>query len=151
MMYHAIVKRIAVRNFERVNNHDFQALLDSCVPDVYHRFGGDHALGGERHDRDALGRWMQRLGRLNPTLQLTVTDVWVKGGPARTIIVMRWTATQDMPDGSPYDNHGVHVITMRWGKIVSIDANEDSQLVHSALKIFAAHGVEEALAAPIVS
>ena len=150
-MYHAIVKRIAVRNFERVNNHDFQALLDSCVPGVHHRFGGDHALGGERHDRDALGRWFQRLGRLNPTLQLTVTDVWVKGGPARTTILMRWTATQDMPDGSPYDNHGVHVITMRWGKIVSIDANEDSQLVDSALKIFAAHGVDEALAAPIVS
>ncbi|MBL7256365.1 nuclear transport factor 2 family protein [Paractinoplanes lichenicola] len=150
-MYHAIVKRIAVRNFERINNHDFQALVNDCAPDIRHRFGGEHALGGERHDRESFHRWMQRLGRVSPTLKLTVKDVWVKGGPARTTIIVRWTATQDMPDNSPYENRGVHVIEMRWGKVVSIDANEDSQLVDSALKVLAAHGVDEALAAPIVS
>ena len=42
-MYHAIVKRIAKRNFERVNEKDFDALLKDCVPNVYHRFGGQHA------------------------------------------------------------------------------------------------------------
>lgn len=56
-----------------------------------------------------------------------------------------------MPDGSPYDNHGVHIVQMKWGKIVSIDANEDSQVVVAGLRVFAAHGVTEALADPIVS
>ena len=67
-MYHTIVKRIATKNFERVNEHDYGAILKDCAADIHHRFGGHHALGGERHDRDALGRWFERLGRLGPTL-----------------------------------------------------------------------------------
>ena len=80
-MYGTIVKRIAVRNFERVNDGDYESLLAGCVPDVHHRFGGHHALGGERHDIEHLRAWFQRLGRLGPDLTLTVRDVWVKGGP----------------------------------------------------------------------
>jgi hypothetical protein len=40
---------------------------------------------------------------------------------------------------------------MRWGKIIDIDANEDSQAVAESMAVFAAHGVEEALAEPIIS
>lgn len=150
-MYHAIVKRIARRNFERVGEKDYAAILKGCAPNIHHRFGGDHALGGERHDRAALGRWFERLGRLSPTLRLTILDIWVKGGPWNTVVIIRWSAVQDLPDGSPYDNHGIHIIRMRWGKVVDIDANEDSQLVAAGLKIWAAHGVQEALADPITS
>ena len=150
-MYHATVRRIAARNFTRVNDKDYEPLLKDCVPNVQHRFGGNHALSGERHDREALRRWFQRLGRLAPTLKLTVEDVWVKGTPRNTTVIIRWSASQDMPDGSPYHNHGVHIVQMKWLKIVSIDANEDSQLVAAGLQIFAAYGVEEALAAPITS
>ena len=150
-MYHAIVKRIARKNFLRVNQKDFAALLKDCAPNVHHRFGGQHALGGERHDREALGRWFARLGRLGPTLCLTVHDVWVKGWPWDSTIIVRWSATQDMPDHSPYLNRGVHIVRMKWGRIVDIDANEDSQVVAEALKVFAAYGVEEASAAPILS
>jgi ketosteroid isomerase-like protein len=150
-MYHAIVKRIATRNFERVNDHDYEALLKDCAPDIHHRFGGNHPLGGERHDKEALRRWFQRLGRLGPSLRLTVRDVWVKGLPHNTVIVIRWTGEQTLPDGSPYENHGVHIVRMRWGKIVDIDANEDSQVVAESMQVFAAHGVDEALAPPIIS
>jgi SnoaL-like domain len=145
-MYHAIVRRIALQNFLRVNRKDYAAILKSCSPDIHHRFAGHQALGGERHDRDALGRWFERLGRLAHTLQLTVHDVWVKGGPWNTpwntTVIMRWSAVQDLPDGSPY---------MRWGRVFDIDVNEDSQLVAASLQIWAVHGVNEALAAPILS
>ena len=150
-MYHAIVKRIAKKNFERVNQRDFDSLLKDCVPNVHHRFGGTHALGGERHDREALGRWLSRLARLGPDMKLTVHDVWVKGLPQNTTIIVRWTNTDALPDGSRYENHGVHIIKMRWGKIVDIDANEDSQAVAEALQMRAAYGMEEASAPPIVS
>ena len=53
-MYHAIVKRIALQNFLRVNQKDYAPILKGCSLDVHHRFGGHHALGGERHDREAL-------------------------------------------------------------------------------------------------
>ena len=150
-MYHAMVKRIAKKNFERVNERDFASLLKDCVPNVHHRFGGTHALGGERHDREHLRMWLERLARLGTELHLTVEDVWVKGWPGNTTIIVRWSATDRLPDGSDYHNHGVHVIKMRWGKIVDIDANEDSQAVAESLQMRARYGVEEALAAPIVS
>jgi ketosteroid isomerase-like protein len=150
-MYHAILKRIAKRNFERVNQKDFDALLNDCVPTVYHRFGGQHALGGERHDREALRQWFGRLGRLGRNLTITVKDVWVKGLPHNTVIIIRWSSTDKFPDGSPYQNHGVHIVRMRWGKIVEIDANEDSEAVANMLKKQAAAGVEEAMAPQIVS
>ena len=150
-MYHALVERIARRNFERVNDHDYEPLLAACLPDVHHRFGGDHALGGERHDVAALRRWFHRLGGVCPTLRVTVSEVWATGMPHDTTVIMRWDATQDMPDGSDYRNHGVHVIKLRWLKVVSIDANEDSQAVERCLAVLAAHGVAAAAAAPIVS
>ena len=150
-MYHAIVKRIARKNFERVNQRDFRSLLKDCAPDIHHRFSGEHALGGERHDREALGRWLDRLAVLGPHMKLTVRDVWVKGLPHNTTVIVRWTNTDTGPDGSAYANHGVHIIRMRWGKIVEIDANEDSQAVAEWLKLQARYGVAEASAAPIVN
>ena len=150
-MYHAIVKRIARKNFLRVSEKDFDALLKDCVPDVHHRFGGRHALGGERRDREALRQWFHRLGRLGRHLTLTVEDVWVKGLPHNTTVILRWSATDILPDGAPYRNRGVHVVKMRWGKIVDIDAHEDSQAVSEGLAKQAARGVVEAAAAPIVS
>ncbi len=150
-MYHAIVKRIARNNFLRVSEKDFDALLKDCLPNVHHRFGGRHALGGERHDREALREWFDRLGRLGKHLTLTLEDVWVKGLPHNTTIIIRWSATDVLPDGAPYRNRGVHVVKMRWGKIVDIDAHEDSQAVSEGLVKQAALGVEEATAEPIIS
>jgi ketosteroid isomerase-like protein len=80
-----------------------------------------------------------------------VNDVWVKGLPHNTVVVILWTAADTFPDGSLYCNHGVHVVRMRWGKIVEIDANEDSAAVANMLKKKAAAGVAEAIAAQIVS
>lgn len=150
-MYHAIVKRIARRNFERVNKKDFDALLKDCTPDVHHRFGGNHALGGERHDREALRQWFERLGRLGRHLTLHVDDIWVKGLPNNTAVIIRWSARDQLPDGSNYRNRGVHVVRMRWGKVTEIDAHEDSQAVAENLARQAALGVEEARAPQILS
>ena len=150
-MYHAIVSRIVRRTFDKVAARDYEAVLAACSPDIHHRFGGDHALGGERHSREALGRWFARLGRLAPTLAFEVKDVWVKGLPHDTVAVIRWEATQEPLDGETYLNRGVHVVRMRWGKAVDIDATEDSQLVAGYLDRLAARGVEEAAAAPITS
>lgn len=78
-------------------------------------------------------------------------DIWVKGMPHDTTVIIRWSATDVPPDGFPYRNHGVHIVRMRWGKVVSIDANEDSQAVAENLARIAAMGIAEAAAAPITS
>lgn len=73
-MYHSIVARISRKNFEAVNSKDFEAILAQCDPNIHHRFGGQHALGGERNSREVLAKWFQRLGRLSPALTLTVSQ-----------------------------------------------------------------------------
>ena len=77
--------------------------------------------------------------------------MWVNGLPPDTTVIVWWSATDTLPDGSPYRNRGVHVIKMRWGKVVDIDAHEDSQAVAEGLAKQAALGVAEATAAQIVS
>ena len=148
-MYHAIVRKLTRRSFDAVNRHDHDTLLRGCAPDLHHRFGGHHALGGERHGIAAMRRWLDRLSRLMPNLVLEVCDVWVKGLPSNTRVFVRWDATATLADGSPYANRGVHVIHMRWGKVTAIDAHEDSQAVAEGLQRQFAAGIEEAGALPL--
>jgi ketosteroid isomerase-like protein len=150
-MYHMIVKKIARKNFERVNQHDYNAILASCDRKIRHRFGGNHALGGVRHTREALQCWFARLGRVMPNLHISVEDVWVKGWPHKTVIIIRWEAIATLNDGSPYQNRGVHVIRMRWGKVTDVDAHEDSQTVAASLSVQAQNGIPEAAFEPIVN
>jgi hypothetical protein len=37
-----------------------------------------------------------------------------------------------LANGDPYVNPGVHVISMRWGKVYALDVSEDSQAVAGA-------------------
>ncbi|MBC8087951.1 MAG: nuclear transport factor 2 family protein [Phycisphaerae bacterium] len=150
-MYHAIVRRLTRRMFTLVNNHGYDEVLSSCAPNIYHRFGGTHALSGERHDAEGLRRWFARLGRLVPTLHLDIREMWIKGFPWNTTVIVRWVGTAQYPDGSPYHQHGVHIVALRWGKVTAIDANEDSQEVNSMMIALALGGVTEATATPILS
>jgi len=150
-MFHAVFERQARRTFELVNQHDYDSILASVTPDIHHRFGGDHALAGDRHDAAHLRLWFERLHRLMPGLTLAVTDVWVVGGLRRTTVIAKWKAAATLLDGLPYDNHGVHVIQLRNRKVISIEVDEDSQAVARGLDRQVRSGPTEALAAPITS
>lgn len=149
-MYHRIVKGIVARGFESISRGDYEAVLRQCAPNVSHFFAGDHALGGERRDVEALRRWFQRLGRLLP-VKLTITDLIVRGMPWDTTAIVQWTAQTTLTNGMPYHNAGVHFLTLRWGRVYRFKVYEDSQAVAQALKRLAENGVKEAAAPPIVS
>lgn len=151
MLYQAIVKRRIRQSFADVNNHRWDVLMRSIAPDVYHRFGGVHAIGGERHDRETLRRWFERLARVLPNLRLEIRNIWVEGWPWHTMVFVQWDGTATLLDGGGYSQHAIHVITLRWGKIAALDVFEDSQEVARALVAQAAAGLDEALAQPILS
>jgi ketosteroid isomerase-like protein len=131
--------------------HEYDEILEGTLPNVRHRFSGEHALGGERNDAANLRLWFERLHRLLPNLELTVTDVWVKGGLSTAVVIVCWNSAATLHDGGPYINHGVHVINLCHRKVASIDVSEDSQAVAAGLERQARAGLSEALAAPIVS
>jgi ketosteroid isomerase-like protein len=151
MLYQAIVKRRIRQSFEDVNNHRWDELMRSIAPDVHHRFGGVHAIGGERHDRETLRRWFERLARVLPNLRLEIKEIWVEGWPWHTMVFVQWDGTATLLNGGGYSQHAIHVITLRWGKIAALDVFEDSQEVARALVAQAAAGLDEALAQPILS
>ena len=151
MLYSAIVKKRIRQSFDHVNNHRWDELLRSITPNVHHSFLGAHAIGGQRHDRDTLRRWFERLARVLPNLHLKINDIWVKGWPWNTTVVVQWDGTATLLNGGGYVQHAVHVITLRWGKIHALDVFEDSQEVARALAVQEAAGLEEAGAETIVS
>ena len=72
--------------------------------------------------------------------------------PHSTTAVVRWNAHASLADGGePYRNRGVHVIRMRWLKIVDMDVYQDTQVLAAALHRQAEHGLEEAGAPQITS
>ncbi len=151
MLYRSIVKKRIRQSFEQVNNRSWDELMNSIAPDVHHRFGGTHTIGGQRHDAAALRRWFERLARVLPNLHLEINDIWVQGWPWRTMVFVQWDGTATLLDGGGYFQHAVHVITLRWGKIQELDVFEDSQEVARALTIQSAAGLDEAHAEPIES
>lgn len=149
-MYRWIAKGQARNMFDRVAAGDYQAVLSRCADDVHHRFEGQHALGGERHGKDALRLWLRRLHRLFPDLRFTIHDVAVSGYPWQLVLAVEWSAQVSPAAGDPYVNRGTHVLRIRRGRVTSIHAYEDSQLVAEACRVMAEQGVDEAGADPII-
>jgi ketosteroid isomerase-like protein len=150
MLYSYIVKREIRKTFDHVNNHRWEEAVKAVAPNVHHRVAGVHALGGERHGKEALRRWFERLGRVLPTLRITVDNIWVTGWPWNTTVFARWDATATLLNGdASYVNRGLHVFTLRWGKVHALEEFQDSQAAARALAAQAAAGLEEAAAAQL--
>jgi ketosteroid isomerase-like protein len=151
-MYSYIVEQEIRKTFDHVNNHRWDEAVKAVAPHIHHHVSGNHALGGERHDKAALRRWFERLGRVLPTLQIKVNNVWVKGWPWNTTVFVEWDGTATLLDGDgSYVNRGLHVFTLRWGRVHALEEFQDSQEAARGLAAQAAAGLKEAAAQPIIS
>jgi ketosteroid isomerase-like protein len=151
-MYHQIVKRKILGAFDALSRGDRAALIRQMSPTVHHSFPGDHALGGQRSNRDDVGAWLDRLFRLFPGLDFTVHAIAVSVPPWNSVIGAEWTNSGTLLDGSNYSNSGAHILRLRWGKLTSFHAYlHDAEESRQALLRLAAHGLHEASTPPIVS
>jgi ketosteroid isomerase-like protein len=149
-MYRRLVARQVEGNFDALTAGDYARVVARLAPDVHHVFEGEHALGGERHSREAVERWFERLWRLCPQIRFTVHRVVSSGPPWNIWAAAEWTAEVSTAAGEPYVNRGTHVINIRNGRVRYLHAYEDSQVVARACDEMARLGVAEADAAPIV-
>jgi len=151
-IYHNYVKKLVKGNFKSIEEHRPEEVMSS-ISDVTleHTFAGDNCLGGTRHDKESLKRWFERVGIVLPDLKFEVTDIQVKGNPAKTLVIARWTATCQLLNGDPYINKGVHFITLKWGKAVKFDVYEDTKTVSHGLDVQFESGIKEAKAPKIES
>ena len=144
MLYSSIVKKQIRQSFDHVNNHRWGA-VKAVAPHVHHRVSDAHA-------QRSLRRWFERLGRVLPNLHIKVNNVWVNGWPGHTTVFAQWDGTATLLDGDAlYVNRGLHVFTLRWGRVYALEEFQDSQAAARALAAQAAAGLEEAAAEQIVS
>lgn len=150
MLYSYIVKKRIRQTFDHVNNHRWNEGVEAVAPHVHHRVSGAHALGGERVGKEALRRWFERLGHVLPNLRLKVNTIWVTGWPWNTTVFVQWDGLGTLLNGAPYVNRGLHVFTLRWGKVYALEEFQDSQAAAHGLTTQAAAGLKEAAAEQIV-
>jgi ketosteroid isomerase-like protein len=149
-VYHMIVKKNVTSVFKRLNKGDYEYALSGIGTTIEHRFAGEHCLGGKRTSTASLRHWFQRLFRLFPNLGFEIHSIAASGWPWDTTVVVEWTDRATPADGKAYVNSGVHVIRMRWGKVVSIHAYLDTRVLIDTLNRMAVNGIEEAKAPPII-
>ncbi len=149
-MYHAIVKRRLLASFEALNRGDYGAITSQFAPDAVHWFSGDrHPLSGTRRTREGILAWYARLERLMPDLQFHIEHAAVSGGPWDTVAMLSWSDALHDRAGKAYANRGVHLIRLKWGKVVELQVYCDIAYLQGYFDALVSQGVEEAQADPI--
>ena len=151
-IYHNYVKKLVRSNFKSIEEHRPEEIMSGISGiNFEHTFAGDNSLSGTRRDKESMLRWFKRVNTVLPELKFEITDIQVKGGPANTLVIARWTATCKLLNGEPYENKGVHFITLKWGKAVKFDVYENTKVVSHGLDVQFEAGIKEAKAPKIVS
>ena len=70
-------------------------------------------------------------------------------GLRRTVALVEWTDRFTLPDGSRRSNQGVHVLGLKWGKVVSLRIYCDTQVLAAVLRDIQSQGVADAGKPPI--
>lgn len=149
MIYRAVIERKLRNTFDALNRGDYEPVLSSFGLPVEHTFFGDHALAGSRHGMDFIAPWYARLKTLFPDLHFEIDAMAVSGTPWNTTAMVEWRDRFSLRDGAVRGNQGVHVIKIRWGRVISLHIYCDTQVLGSVLDELKSQGVKEAGLPPI--
>lgn len=148
-MYQWIFKRKIREGFEDISQGRFEKLLTQFAPEIEFTFPGDHAMAGHFYRRETVRQWFERIHRIFPGLRIEAQNIYVSGFPWNAVVVTRFSARDTLSDGTIYQNQGVQVARIRWGKVVEDHLIEDTQRLSEMLQRAAKLGIAEATATPL--
>ncbi|GGJ21781.1 nuclear transport factor 2 family protein [Deinococcus roseus] len=151
-MYHSIVRSIVRTAFQTLSEGDkadLNSILKLFAPDARFSFSGEHALGGARQGHLSIRAWFERFQRIFPEIHFTVQRILVSGWLWNTLVNTFFTVQAQLPDGTLYQNEGLQVLRICWGKIKEDHLFEDISKLQNALRCLETHGVQEAGADPL--
>lgn len=148
-MYKRIVQSKVNEIFEQINQGNYEPMLDGLAADFTYTFHGNHALSGVRTTRESVGAWWERVFRVLPGHQFDVLEVLVDGRPWNTRVATRVRISGDLPGGERYENTMFQFLTLKWGRITSMESIEDAQKLLAALEKTSRAGIAEASLPPI--
>lgn len=143
-MYHYLGQKKVRAMFAALSQGNFEPALASLAPCFEQVFAGEHALGGIRRTEPAFRLWFERMYRLFPDLSFEVVSTASSGPPWNQTLVAEWIDRARPVDGGTYENRGVHVINLSWGRVRSIHAYMDTQILAGTLERLVSSGTEEA-------
>ena len=148
-MYGAIVKRIIRDGFRQFSSGNPEPIVSKFSANSHFVFLGDHAMGADLHTQPAIRQWFERILRLFPGIEITPVEIKVSGMPWDTLVVAQLRIRATLPDGRAYENKGLQMVRLRWGKIVEDWVYEDTYILVGELQNLAQQGISEALSQPI--
>ncbi len=133
-MYHQIVASIVRQGFIDISAGQFENVLAKFAPNIVFSFLGDHALGGEKHGLEAVRKWFAQIHGFFPNLRITPTSIVVSGWAWNTVVITHFTVQASLPNATQYNNQGLQILRIRWGKIVEDRLFEDTAKLQNALQ-----------------
>jgi ketosteroid isomerase-like protein len=127
-LYALVVRLLLRRTLAQLRRGDVEAVLRLYDEGVRFVFPGNNSWAADFQGKDRLRPWLRRFVRVG--LELDVHDILVSGPPWRTTVCVRFTDRASGPDGRlVYENRGVIVLKLRWGKVIYEEANEDTERI----------------------
>lgn len=121
-MTEAETRRVVEELYGAFLSGDAEGMLDLMADDVKVRFLGQARLEGREEAR----RFFGFMGGLLEELDFRIRRKVVDGRHAAVL----WEETARTADGQPWENHGVDVIEVEGGRIVTLHENNDVRMVH---------------------
>lgn len=115
-------RRVVERLYDAYRAGDAAGMRAEMAEDVEVRFLGLAELRG----LDAFRRFQEFAGGLLTELDFRIRKVIVDGEVAAVV----WEESARTADGQPWENHGVDVIRVRHGRVVSVHEASDVTIVH---------------------
>jgi uncharacterized protein (TIGR02246 family) len=126
--YAALYRQLLRRTVDRLMAGDVDAFLRFYADDATLTFPGDNSWGPVYRGKDEIRGFLERFLRVG--LRGEVLEIAVLGPPWDTTVFVRFDDRATAPDGSVvYENRAVILLKGRWGKIVSEEVFEDTELV----------------------
>lgn len=143
--YRWILKTRIIKGFDELNKQNYHYLTNLFADNVTYEFEGEHSLGGTRISKAGVEKWFDRLFRLLPS-KFVINSISVSGPMWNTTAIIEFTDTVTPKFGQSYNNNGIQVVKLSFGKVYKIHTYVNTNKVINALNILYDNRIQEAKA-----
>jgi ketosteroid isomerase-like protein len=128
-MYHAIVRSRLRKGMSRLTRNQFENMLREFPANFELYFPGLPKNKGPRFNLEGTINLYRHIFELYPDLSFEVKDIVVGGWPHDTRANVKWACQATLKGGWVYNNQGIHIFHLRWGKVTGLEIYCDTQSI----------------------
>jgi ketosteroid isomerase-like protein len=132
-VYKFAVKQVAKRAYRNMSKGDWEAVVKDFDPNAHFVFAGQHEMALDCRGVEPVKEWFKRTYALMPDFRIEPKKMLVNGPPWDLWVAALFDVSATLA-GEPYTNSGLHLLHLRWGKVIDDYVYEDSQKFALALE-----------------